>query len=733
MLVTPLVTDQSSQVDVVKSAQALGIPTALCVASWDHLTTKGLIRARPDLVFVWNERQRAEALEYHGVAPDRLVVTGAQPFDRWFERRPSSREAFCRKVGLRSDRPFVLFVGSTFSISAPDAELRFVLRWVDALRRDPALAEVGILIRPHPYNSAHWSDVDFPGRSNVAVYPRSANPVNEADRQDYFDSLFHSETVVGINTTAMIEAAIVGRTVHSVLADEFKDTQGGTLHFRYLLSEHGGFLRVATGLRRARAAGRRDAAVARYRPRGVCPLRARVRSSARSRRGGHADPGGRIRAPGGVRSPGGRPHATRALSAAVAALDRGRSGRIRAAHEDRRDGAKTAQRRAQEAEEAEQAQAAHQEARAHPAGRGAHRAPGAQGGMMASGLDEGARARRSAVRRALSHELETLRGTPAYRNYEYVRDRVLEMRIQADVPEWRPSAYWREELSNFEYMFDASPLIIDKLRHHTYHVTGLRVYDYRTHRDHARRQFAEKLQALAVQASPGLLVPEWRELGGFGFDIDGQLCNLDTLKFFEVLIALEKAAVLQEFRQATDRRLVWEIGAGWGGFAYQFKRLCPNVTYVIMDLPELFLFSATYLMTAFPEAKVGFWGEAPTDHLFAVWRDCDFIFIPHTALDELKLERLDLTINMVSFQEMSDDQVAGYVARAHALGSTFLYSLNREKGPYNRHLESVSAIVSRFYWPRTIEVLPVPYTRMLDGTPAKNDYKHLVGWRRVKI
>ena len=43
----------------------------------------------------------------------------------------------------------------------------------------------------------------------------------------------------------MIEAAIVGRTVHSVLAEEFKDTQGGTLHFRYLLAENGGFLRVA--------------------------------------------------------------------------------------------------------------------------------------------------------------------------------------------------------------------------------------------------------------------------------------------------------------------------------------------------------------------------------------------------------------------------------------------------------------------------------------------------------
>ncbi len=248
VLVTPLVTDGSPQVDVVKSAQALGIPAALCVASWDHLTTKGLIRLQPELVTLWNDEQKREALAYHDVDPRRVVVTGAQPFDRWFERRPTDRGVFCRRVGLRADRPFVLFVGSTASISAPGAELQFVRRWIDAVRREPGLADVGILVRPHPYNATHWAEVDFTDVPNVVVFPRAANPVNEADRQDYFDSLHHSAAVVGVNTTAMIEAAIVGRTVHSVLADEFKDTQQGTLHFRYLLSENGGFLRVARSL-----------------------------------------------------------------------------------------------------------------------------------------------------------------------------------------------------------------------------------------------------------------------------------------------------------------------------------------------------------------------------------------------------------------------------------------------------------------------------------------------------
>ncbi|HTM03513.1 MAG TPA: hypothetical protein VL173_08425 [Vicinamibacterales bacterium] len=245
VVVTPLVLDRSPQVDAIKSARALGIPTALCVGSWDHLTTKGLMRVMPDVITVWNAAQLEEAAEYHFAPRERIVVTGAPPFDRWFTRQATPRAQFTAKVGLDAHRPFVLWVGSTASISAPDVELRFVRRWVETLRRDPAFCDVGILIRPHPYNIEHWRSVSFDDCPDVVVYPRRANPVNEADRQDYFDSLTHCAAVVGVNTTAMIEAAIAGKTVHSVLADEFRETQGGTLHFRYLLAEHGGFLRVA--------------------------------------------------------------------------------------------------------------------------------------------------------------------------------------------------------------------------------------------------------------------------------------------------------------------------------------------------------------------------------------------------------------------------------------------------------------------------------------------------------
>jgi hypothetical protein len=332
--------------------------------------------------------------------------------------------------------------------------------------------------------------------------------------------------------------------------------------------------------------------------------------------------------------------------------------------------------------------------------------------------------------------LATMRDQPVYRSYERTRRRVLALLSRGRnrrLTGHAPSDYWTGELGKFEYMLDASPLIIDKLRLHTHNLTGLHANQYRDSLRKYRRRYREKLEALRALDEVDLWVPEPRLLGGFGFDIDGQLVNLDTLKFYEALVAMHLGAVLTELRETTERKLVWEIGAGWGGFPYQFKKQCPNVTYVITDFPELFLFSATYLMAAFPEAKVRFFGEVPSEDTFDGWRDLDFIFIPDTFHATLRPEQIDLLINMVSFQEMTTQQVDGYVRRAFDLGCPYLYSLNRDRSGHNAELTNVRSIIEKYYWPHPVDMLPVSYTKMLNEDPDEGDsgYKHVVGWRRV--
>jgi hypothetical protein len=239
VLVSPLVNLGSYQADFVKSAKALHIPVVYPVFSWDNLSTKGLIHVQPDGVIVWNERQRTEAVEMHGVPPERVAVTGAPRFDEFFAMSPgTTREQFCAIHGLDASQPIVVYLCSSEFVAG--GEVDFVRRWIDEVRRAPSLRSCNILIRPHPRQQKPWKAFEPPDARVVVALPRAMN----AD-PTLLDTVHHSAAVVGLNTSAQLEAGILGRPVLTILAPEFEEGQQGTLHFSYLLKEHGGFVDVA--------------------------------------------------------------------------------------------------------------------------------------------------------------------------------------------------------------------------------------------------------------------------------------------------------------------------------------------------------------------------------------------------------------------------------------------------------------------------------------------------------
>ena len=244
ILITPLIDFGSYQTDYVKSAHRLGIPIVFLAFSWDNLTNRGLVRIPPDRVVVWNDHQKNEAIRYHDVPAGDVVVTGAPRFDDFFAMRPSTtRDELCARAGLDPSRPFILYLCSSHFV-APD-EVAFVRRWAQAVRRQARLKDCGILVRPHPANAAPWDGVQLTDMCNAAVW--TERPKVQADPALY-DSLHHCAAVAGLNTSAMIEAGILGKSVHTIATDEFAGGQEQTLHFHYLLARNGGLVEVAADL-----------------------------------------------------------------------------------------------------------------------------------------------------------------------------------------------------------------------------------------------------------------------------------------------------------------------------------------------------------------------------------------------------------------------------------------------------------------------------------------------------
>lgn len=251
VVLTPMIVLKTAQLDLARAALELGIRNVFAVASWDHLSSKGDLTFQPQRVIVWNDVQKHEAVELQHLDGDRVIITGSQIFDDWFGKRPStSREEFCARVGLRPDRPIVLYVCSSL-LEGSTPEPPFVVKWARHLRDSghPSLRECSILVRPHHEHGEAWRKVHFRGMENVACWPKAGDfPVDARSKTDYFDSLYHASVTVGLNTSAMIEAGILGRPVHTILLPQFHDSQEGTVHFHYLLEEPNGLLHVARSL-----------------------------------------------------------------------------------------------------------------------------------------------------------------------------------------------------------------------------------------------------------------------------------------------------------------------------------------------------------------------------------------------------------------------------------------------------------------------------------------------------
>jgi hypothetical protein len=246
-------------VPALLAADRAGLPIVGYVASWDHTVGKGVIWPRLRRYLVQNDVMVSDLGRYHGIDPDRVVVTGWPQTDVFHRRRPRSEyEGLVADYGLDPTRPVVLVMGNT-PTNAP-YERRFVDRlvaWWDEGPRE----RFQLLFRPHP-RDRQWRERFSAALGKKGSYVQEPS---YTDLHTLATLLQHGDCVVANAGTILLDSLVNDRPAVCVLYDEgglpgeswaAKNVTGE--HYRQLI-ESAAFARahdfdeVAAGIERALA------------------------------------------------------------------------------------------------------------------------------------------------------------------------------------------------------------------------------------------------------------------------------------------------------------------------------------------------------------------------------------------------------------------------------------------------------------------------------------------------
>lgn len=257
-----------------------------------------------------------------------------------------------------------------------------------------------------------------------------------------------------------------------------------------------------------------------------------------------------------------------------------------------------------------------------------------------------------------------------------------------------PSQYWTDFCSYFDYMLGLSEESFAKLRLHTYHLTS---DVYLTYIFGNSSSFKAKADRLATGLPPKFVLNEPEGGIGFRYD-DGRFISKDILRYQKAIRTLYRYGILDNFlnNDPTERMQILEIGGGYGGLAHHLSNIVGNAAYIIIDLPETLLFSASYLSLLNPEKKLYLYkpGDFSAPDQVANLDSYDFVLLPNYLLDSVHQLHPELVVNMASFQEMRTEQVDAYLDFIEKTCTGMLYSFNQDRKPANQEIVSLSAMLN---------------------------------------
>jgi hypothetical protein len=215
-----LILDQS----LLRQAKKRHIKTVGMIGAFGTITSpQSSYRLLPDILIVWGEAMKKQAVKYLGARKENLYVSGIPAFDHYITQSRTNKNSFCKPFSIDPAKRVVLFV----SVAAQNPTEYQVLKKLHSAVLEKKLPhDIVFLVRNHPaYDMVKGNivrgdlepseHVVFDNAQTFLPHKESYLENMRNDMSHLADSLYHSEMVITTASTITIEASLFDKpTIH---------------------------------------------------------------------------------------------------------------------------------------------------------------------------------------------------------------------------------------------------------------------------------------------------------------------------------------------------------------------------------------------------------------------------------------------------------------------------------------------------------------------------------------
>ncbi len=130
------------------------------------------------------------------------------------------------------------------------------------------------------------------------------------------------------------------------------------------------------------------------------------------------------------------------------------------------------------------------------------------------------------------------------------------------------------------------------------------------------------------------------------------------------------------------RCVICDIGTGYGGLPAMLRYYVQRSCQILIDIPEVVIFTAYYIRYNFPDAKIALLEDLQKSDFSILLAKYDFIIIPPEYISQIPDASVDLVTNTASLGFLNHETTDLYLSEIARMlkGGGYFYSVNQTSG-----------------------------------------------------